>query len=189
MDGVLTPHFPSFFLSARFEPSNHAPTLTNKRLTRTASIRRSSASQFLSFSCCGVLCFGGRFQDLLFPTAHGPRPDRRTIPYGHVRHRHRRPPLRRTKGCANARAMARWGQGDPRWLVQHRDDGTNINGWHWEERNMLPWTRQRLQNLFEEAPVATECSEGTIKLIRVKDVSGEVCGATDVRCEATWNRK
>lgn len=24
--------------------------------------------------------------------------------------------------------MAAWGQGDPRWLVEHRDDGKNVNG-------------------------------------------------------------
>jgi hypothetical protein len=28
-------------------------------------------------------------------------------------------------------AMAKWGQGDPRWIVEEREDGTNVNNWHW----------------------------------------------------------
>ena len=32
--------------------------------------------------------------------------------------------------------MAKWGEGDSRWLVQEREDGANVNGWHWQERNM-----------------------------------------------------
>jgi hypothetical protein len=27
--------------------------------------------------------------------------------------------------------MAKWGEGDPRWLVESREDGKNVNGWHW----------------------------------------------------------
>ena len=27
--------------------------------------------------------------------------------------------------------MAKWGEGDPRWIVEHRDDGKNVGGWHW----------------------------------------------------------
>ena len=27
--------------------------------------------------------------------------------------------------------MAKWGEGDPRWIVEERADGTNVNNWHW----------------------------------------------------------
>jgi hypothetical protein len=27
--------------------------------------------------------------------------------------------------------MARLGEGDPRWLVTDRQDGRNVNAWHW----------------------------------------------------------
>ena len=27
--------------------------------------------------------------------------------------------------------MAKWGEGDPRWIVEERSDGTNVNNWHW----------------------------------------------------------
>lgn len=33
--------------------------------------------------------------------------------------------------CAVRAAMAKWGQGDPRWIVEEREDGTNVNNWHW----------------------------------------------------------
>lgn len=33
--------------------------------------------------------------------------------------------------CAACAAMAKWGQGDPRWIVEEREDGTNVNNWHW----------------------------------------------------------
>lgn len=33
--------------------------------------------------------------------------------------------------CAFRAAMAKWGQGDPRWIVEEREDGTNVNNWHW----------------------------------------------------------
>ena len=27
--------------------------------------------------------------------------------------------------------MAKAGEGDPRWIVEERSDGTNVNNWHW----------------------------------------------------------
>ena len=27
--------------------------------------------------------------------------------------------------------MAKWGEGDPRWIVEEREDGTNADNWHW----------------------------------------------------------
>lgn len=27
--------------------------------------------------------------------------------------------------------MAKWGEGDPRWIVEDRPDATNVNNWHW----------------------------------------------------------
>ena len=28
-------------------------------------------------------------------------------------------------------AMAKWGEGDPRWIVEDRPDAKNVNNWHW----------------------------------------------------------
>ena len=31
----------------------------------------------------------------------------------------------------NIVSMAKWGEGDPRWIVEERADATNVNNWHW----------------------------------------------------------
>ena len=37
--------------------------------------------------------------------------------------------------------MAKLGEGDPR-IVSDRPDGTNINGWHWEETNKMKFCKE-----------------------------------------------
>lgn len=54
--------------------------------------------------------------------------------------------------------MAKWGEGDPRWIVEERPDAVNVNNWHWTEKNATPWSKERLRSLFtdfaiDEAPV------------------------------------
>ncbi|KAK9829498.1 hypothetical protein WJX72_006227 [[Myrmecia] bisecta] len=44
--------------------------------------------------------------------------------------------------------MAKLGEGDARWIVQDRPDGVNVNNWHWTEKDMMPWSKKRLQELF-----------------------------------------
>jgi len=45
--------------------------------------------------------------------------------------------------------MAKWGEGDDRWKVAELgNSGRNVNGWHWEERDCLPWAKERLAQLF-----------------------------------------
>lgn len=29
--------------------------------------------------------------------------------------------------------MAKWGEGDPRWIVEERPDAINVNNWHWSD--------------------------------------------------------
>ena len=45
--------------------------------------------------------------------------------------------------------MARGGEGAARWIVEERADGTNVHGWHWQEKDAMPWARAR----FEETCV------------------------------------
>lgn len=33
--------------------------------------------------------------------------------------------------------MAKWGEGDPRWIVEERPDATNVNNWHWYDKIYL----------------------------------------------------
>lgn len=44
--------------------------------------------------------------------------------------------------------MAKWGEGDPRWIVEERPDATNVNNWHWTEKNADAWSKQKLEELF-----------------------------------------
>ncbi|XP_063702659.1 activator of 90 kDa heat shock protein ATPase homolog 1 [Culicoides brevitarsis] len=45
--------------------------------------------------------------------------------------------------------MAKWGEGDPRWIVEERPDATNVNNWHWTEKNATPWSKDKLKQLLE----------------------------------------
>lgn len=46
--------------------------------------------------------------------------------------------------------MAKWGEGDPRWIVEERPDATNVNNWHWTEKNATPWSKDRLHALLDK---------------------------------------
>jgi hypothetical protein len=39
--------------------------------------------------------------------------------------------------------MAKVGEGDPRWIVQNRADGTNVNQWHWTESDFTGWAKKK----------------------------------------------
>ena len=41
--------------------------------------------------------------------------------------------------------MAKWGEGDPRWIVEERPDATNVNNWHWTEKNADKWSKSKLE--------------------------------------------
>ena len=41
--------------------------------------------------------------------------------------------------------MAKWGEGDPRWIVEERPDATNVNNWHWTEKNADGWSKNKLK--------------------------------------------
>ncbi|NP_001155868.1 activator of heat shock 90kDa protein ATPase-like [Acyrthosiphon pisum] len=44
--------------------------------------------------------------------------------------------------------MAKWGEGDPRWIVEERPDATNVNNWHWTEKNACQWSKDKLNALL-----------------------------------------
>eukprot|EP01118_Nematostelium_gracile_P010469 TRINITY_DN360_c0_g1_i1.p1 TRINITY_DN360_c0_g1~~TRINITY_DN360_c0_g1_i1.p1 ORF type:complete len:347 (-),score=90.34 TRINITY_DN360_c0_g1_i1:4-1044(-) len=49
--------------------------------------------------------------------------------------------------------MALVGQGDPRWIVTNRDDGTNVNNWHWTETDFTKWAETRTIELLNNLSV------------------------------------
>ncbi|XP_056283675.1 activator of 90 kDa heat shock protein ATPase homolog 1-like isoform X3 [Pseudoliparis swirei] len=67
--------------------------------------------------------------------------------------------------------MAKWGEGDPRWIVEQRVDGTNVNNWHWTERDVSSWSSVLLRDLL--LGVRAEGPEGVVQLTEVPKVEGE----------------
>ena len=69
--------------------------------------------------------------------------------------------------------MAKLGEGDERWIVKEREDGTNVNGWHWKETNLTGWSQSRLKELLGPV-VAFEDGTGYAKVTEVEKIEGDV---------------
>ncbi|NWI17696.1 AHSA2 ATPase, partial [Crypturellus soui] len=67
--------------------------------------------------------------------------------------------------------MAKWGQGDPRWIVEERADATNVNNWHWTERDATAWSKLKLKEVLEGLVVEGEA--GRCEIGDLKHVEGE----------------
>ncbi|KAF7996947.1 hypothetical protein HCN44_002593 [Aphidius gifuensis] len=50
--------------------------------------------------------------------------------------------------------MAKWGEGDPRWIVEERPDATNVNNWHWTEKNACAWSKDKIKELFKDLEIS-----------------------------------
>ncbi|XP_047244997.1 activator of 90 kDa heat shock protein ATPase homolog 1-like [Girardinichthys multiradiatus] len=67
--------------------------------------------------------------------------------------------------------MAKWGEGDPRWIVEERADATNVNNWHWTERDVSAWSSERLRQLL--LAIRVEGPEGVCEVTDVSKLDGE----------------
>ncbi|XP_028914666.1 activator of 90 kDa heat shock protein ATPase homolog 1 [Ornithorhynchus anatinus] len=67
--------------------------------------------------------------------------------------------------------MAKWGEGDPRWIVEERADATNVNNWHWTERDASNWSTDKLKALLLAVRVQDE--EGVCEVTEVSKLDGE----------------
>ncbi|MBN3305078.1 AHSA1 ATPase, partial [Amia calva] len=67
--------------------------------------------------------------------------------------------------------MAKWGEGDPRWIVEERADATNVNNWHWTERDATNWSSDKLKELL--LAVRVENEEGSCEVTEVSKMEGE----------------
>jgi len=72
---------------------------------------------------------------------------------------------------------------DPQWIVSNREDGTNVNAWHWVEHDCLPFLQEHAEELFCEKCFGGE--NGTPKVtIKAKNDSG-----AKLKGEATANNR
>lgn len=69
--------------------------------------------------------------------------------------------------------MAKFGEGDKRWIVEDRADGTNVHNWHWAEKDCLPWSKIRLTKLLENIQILNGEGNLWIQTTTVESVTGE----------------
>lgn len=70
--------------------------------------------------------------------------------------------------------MAKWGEGDPRWIVEERPDAVNVNNWHWTEKEATPWSRETFDHLFKGLEIE-QASIGKVTIDSIGTVQGEAC--------------
>jgi len=68
--------------------------------------------------------------------------------------------------------MAKWGEGDPRWIVEERPDATNVNNWHWTEKNADNWSKAKIKELFTNHVIEAP-SVGNVVIEEVERCEGE----------------
>ncbi|KAI4365433.1 hypothetical protein MLD38_021417 [Melastoma candidum] len=49
--------------------------------------------------------------------------------------------------------MAKYGEGDNRWIVEERPDGTNVHNWHLAETDCLNYSRSLFTSLLSDLPL------------------------------------
>ncbi|VDL93531.1 unnamed protein product [Schistocephalus solidus] len=54
-----------------------------------------------------------------------------------------------SRGSSLLLSMAKWGEGDPRWIVEERADAKNVNNWHWTEKNASQWSIDKIHSLLD----------------------------------------
>ncbi|KAJ4847232.1 hypothetical protein Tsubulata_035615 [Turnera subulata] len=69
--------------------------------------------------------------------------------------------------------MAKYGEGDKRWIVEERADGANVHNWHWAETDCLEWSRNLLSSLLSNLTVLDGQGNLFIKTKKVEKVEGE----------------
>lgn len=68
--------------------------------------------------------------------------------------------------------MAKWGEGDPRWIVEQRADSHNVNNWHWRETDATEWGSKFLKEALPNI-VLDDPKLGQVKITEVSTLEGE----------------
>ncbi|XP_050227172.1 uncharacterized protein LOC126676892 [Mercurialis annua] len=69
--------------------------------------------------------------------------------------------------------MAKYGEGDSRWIVEERPDGANVHNWHWAETNCLEWSRNLLSKLLSNLVILDGEGNLYIKIKKLEKLDGE----------------
>lgn len=69
--------------------------------------------------------------------------------------------------------MAKQGEGDPRWVVRERQDGRNVNSWHWEDKDVSSWAKTRIKELLSPSHCSADENGVKISVQSVESVDGD----------------
>ncbi|KAL2320872.1 hypothetical protein Fmac_029841 [Flemingia macrophylla] len=69
--------------------------------------------------------------------------------------------------------MARYGEGDKRWIVEDRADGTNVHNWHWAETNCLEWSKALFTTLLADLTLLDGEGDLFAKTTSLRSLDGE----------------
>lgn len=69
--------------------------------------------------------------------------------------------------------MAKYGEGDKRWIVEDRPDGANVHNWHWAETDCLEWSRNLLNGLLSDLTILDGEGNLSVKTKKIEKVEGE----------------
>ncbi|XP_022742766.1 activator of 90 kDa heat shock protein ATPase homolog [Durio zibethinus] len=69
--------------------------------------------------------------------------------------------------------MAKYGEGDKRWIVEERTDGANVHNWHWAETDCLPWSKTFFNISLSNLTIVDGEGNLHIKTKKVEKVDGE----------------
>eukprot|EP00897_Mesotaenium_endlicherianum_P010944 jgi/Mesen1/9879/ME000070S09160 len=69
--------------------------------------------------------------------------------------------------------MAKFGEGDKRWIVEDRADGANVHNWHWSEKDCMEWSKQRFAELLQDIQILNGQGDCWIRTDKVESVEGE----------------
>lgn len=71
--------------------------------------------------------------------------------------------------------QAKFGEGDERWIVKDREDGKNVNNWHWSEVSLTEWSKERLTEILCAVVAMDEGSgKGYCKITGMDKCVGDV---------------
>lgn len=91
--------------------------------------------------------------------------------------------------------MALRGAGDPRWVVREREDGRNVNGWHWEDKDVSEWAKTRLKALiigevcrapYEGTEVVVDCVDSINGDATLYNRKGVLKVLYDIKVNGKW---
>ncbi|CAH8439434.1 unnamed protein product [Schistosoma turkestanicum] len=67
--------------------------------------------------------------------------------------------------------MAKWGECDPRWIVEERADAKNVNNWHWCDKDATNWSIKTIKQLLQGSKIEDDLYD--CKFTEVSKCEGE----------------